>query len=139
VIEEHNRTFERKGRAAFGKVGARLSSKSVKLLQGQIAEGRPTRLYVIVRGKDGYCAYSAELADMGHVGARQVSSELFPPYYEEAGLAPTTYFILKTALVQAKTDGLLLSRGQNLMETVARCRTTHMLVSERVQEPHGPA
>jgi hypothetical protein len=70
VIEEHNRTFNGQGRVAFGKVGARLSDATLGTLQGEIAKGQPVRLYVVVKGKDGYASYSAELAEVGHVRSK---------------------------------------------------------------------
>lgn len=128
VVQEHNAVFERHGLVAVGKIGVRVYRPKLRILKAQIAAGIPTRLFLVESRSYGYAAYSAEIAELGYVDEHPDRMMLFPPYYRELGLTPGTYFVLSSALKSANLESLTLTGGQSLVETIKKCRTTHMLV-----------
>lgn len=127
VIQEHNDIFDRDGQVTLAKFGRNPAASKVERLRLQIERGQRTNLFLVCRDKKEFQGFSCTIATLS---TTEATAEC-PEYYNDVELDPGLWITLDSAIKPASLKGLRLVLNQKpLLDVLAECRTSMMLVSE---------
>ena len=128
-IQEHNLLASQYQFALYGKVGRKPDTRRLKALRDS-AECGKARLILVRKQEKKFVAWSAPLTSV-HDDDFVPDLRRVPKYYHHLATSVTVWFEIGVfdLLSSHELGGLvLLSNGRALIETLAACRTSLMLV-----------
>lgn len=131
TIRVHNAKVAAEGEALFAKFGAPVLRATLDALNEQIGKGLETRLIVVSKIDNAFVGYQSRLVAIYPKEHKIDLRTLVPSYYSRLDQSPSVWFrIDRQFQICDLTKVALVTNKRRLIDVVAECRTTAMLVKD---------